>query len=147
MLKPTEYVLGFLFDLKKSQVILIRKLKPNWQKNLLNGVGGKIEEGETPINAMVREFKDETGIDTVESNWKHYATMSSASFNVAVFKAFLDTPLPQKLTDEEPIIVSTNPDFKQTISYHRYVSNIPWLVEMALDDNESGVQFFANITY
>jgi 8-oxo-dGTP diphosphatase len=44
---PTQYVLGFLFDPSQKDVVLIKKLKPEWQKGKLNGVGGKIEEGES----------------------------------------------------------------------------------------------------
>jgi 8-oxo-dGTP diphosphatase len=143
---PTEYVLGFLFDKKKQQVILIKKTEPNWQKNLLNGIGGKIEPNETPVDAMVREFKEETDIITSYQDWKYYAQLTSNHFNVWVFKAFIDTPAPKFVTEEEPIIVSVKPSFTAAISQHRYVSNIPWLVEMALDGNEE-VQFLATVKY
>lgn len=43
-----EYVLGFAFtpkDLKGNQkVVLIEKLKPEWQKGKFNGIGGKLEK-------------------------------------------------------------------------------------------------------
>ena len=44
---PTRYVLGFLFRDNCTSVVLIRKDKPRWQAGLLNGVGGKINDGET----------------------------------------------------------------------------------------------------
>jgi 8-oxo-dGTP pyrophosphatase MutT (NUDIX family) len=56
-----EYVLGFVFNLDKTKVALMRKTKPEWQRGRLNGIGGKIELGETSITAMHREFKEETG--------------------------------------------------------------------------------------
>lgn len=62
-----EYVLGFMFNLAESKVLLVWKNRPAWQAGKLNGVGGKIEEGETPIQAMNREFAEETGFVS-----KHY---------------------------------------------------------------------------
>ena len=49
-----NYVLGFAFNKNFREVLLILKNKPQWQKGLYNGIGGKIEEGELPIEAMVR---------------------------------------------------------------------------------------------
>ena len=61
------YVVGFLFNPDMTEVVLIKKNRPDWQKGLLNGVGGKIESGEDPITAMIREFKEETGVEIY--NW------------------------------------------------------------------------------
>lgn len=61
-----NYVLGFLFT--HSGVVLIQKNTPEWQRGKLNGIGGSIEEGETPYAAMVREFAEETGLQQLEWN-------------------------------------------------------------------------------
>jgi 8-oxo-dGTP diphosphatase len=66
------YVLGFAFLNGDKDVILIEKTKPDWQKGLMNGVGGKLESyDESSLHAMVREFREETGIDTRLTQWKH----------------------------------------------------------------------------
>ena len=56
-----QWSVGFVLDLNATLVLLIRKNRPSWQKGKLNGVGGKVEAGETPTAAMDREFKEETG--------------------------------------------------------------------------------------
>lgn len=43
-----------------DKVLLIEKKRPKWQEGKLNLVGGKIERGETPIDAAIREFDEET---------------------------------------------------------------------------------------
>lgn len=48
----------------KDSTILIRKNRPEWQRGLLNLPGGKIEKGETPEAAAIRELKEETGYNT-----------------------------------------------------------------------------------
>ena len=49
---------GFLTD----NVLLIEKNRPEWQAGRYNLPGGKIEEGETPEAAAVRELEEEAGI-------------------------------------------------------------------------------------
>jgi 8-oxo-dGTP pyrophosphatase MutT (NUDIX family) len=64
------YVLGFYFSEDLDKVLLILKNRPPHLANKLNGVGGKLEERETELDAMVREFKEETGVTTLDSSWK-----------------------------------------------------------------------------
>ncbi|XPP93699.1 NUDIX domain-containing protein (plasmid) [Photobacterium leiognathi subsp. mandapamensis] len=52
-----KYVTGFMLSPDYKQVALITKNKPSWQTNKLNGIGGKIESGETPSEAMARELR------------------------------------------------------------------------------------------
>jgi 8-oxo-dGTP diphosphatase len=63
-----DYVCGFLFHPQHREVALVRKNKPEWQKGKLNGVGGKIEIGESPSAAMEREFLEEAGVRI--NRWK-----------------------------------------------------------------------------
>lgn len=73
-----DYVLGFMFNKHKTQVVLINKLKPEWQKGLLNGLGGKIEPDEVNKSskfAMSREFQEETGVQTDPEKWQEFAMM------------------------------------------------------------------------
>jgi 8-oxo-dGTP pyrophosphatase MutT (NUDIX family) len=56
-----RYVVGFCFDFNHENVLLICKNRPDWQAGRLNGLGGKIEDGESPLTAVGREFAEETG--------------------------------------------------------------------------------------
>lgn len=50
-----------LFTNNYKQVLLVKRNK-NPYINCWNGIGGKIEVNETPIEAAIRECKEETGI-------------------------------------------------------------------------------------
>lgn len=58
---PKRYTVGIVFDYSMEEcLMLLTNHGPCPGK--LNGVGGKIEDGETPDIAMAREFYEETGI-------------------------------------------------------------------------------------
>jgi len=125
MKQRTHYVAGFLFNRQETEVVLIRKNRPAWQKGLLNGVGGKIEQGESPSFAMTREFKEETGMNV--EGWAEFACLEFDKACVHFFMAHSDVYQVSSLTDEEVnvYLVISLPEL-QTIP------NIQWLIPMAL---------------
>lgn len=56
-----NYVVIMLFNKSYTKVLLVKRSK-NPYKGCWNGIGGKIENAETPIEAAIRECKEETGI-------------------------------------------------------------------------------------
>lgn len=59
---PTKerFVVGFVFSKNPERILLVLKNRPAWQSGKFNGIGGKIENFETPLEAMNREFVEET---------------------------------------------------------------------------------------
>jgi len=142
-LKPLRYVLGFLFRDNCTSVALIRKDKPKRQAGLLNGIGGKIEDGETELEAMVREFREETGVDTSESGWRQYCEMSGDAFTVYCFVARDSDAWEKAATETSETVEKHHPDL---LSEQDCVSNLRWLVELALDENY-GKDIYATVRY
>lgn len=138
---PVPYVLGFLFSDDGTHVVLIRKNKPQWQAGLLNGVGGKVEVGETPHDAMIREFGEETGV--VTRAWIPFCKMSGDWFSVDCFKAF-DTEALVKAKTKTSEKVEVLPCGE--LGERDCVSNLHWLIGLARDDNY-GKPFYATVKY
>ena len=126
----TSYVVGFVFSTNRKSVALIRKTKPEWQAGKLNGVGGHVEAGEQSITAMVREFREETGIVVPEDQWTRFATMVGKDYVCNCFKAFTDTVFSVKTCTEEPVGVYA----VDTLTNQTSIHNIAWLVHLALDE-------------
>lgn len=127
-----HYVLGFAFDTDAPRVALIRKNRPNWQAGKLNGVGGKVEASETALQAMRREFREETGADVSEEDWSHFGVLEGVDFLVWCFKT--------KLADFDALRSETDEAVESqylTDSTWRLesISNLPALVYTALDPN------------
>jgi 8-oxo-dGTP diphosphatase len=117
-----NYVAGFLFG-NDDTVWLIRKTKPAWQKGKLNGIGGKVEEGETTNQAMNREFIEEASLDI--GGWTWFLTLTDdKEYAVEFFYAFSnDTPV--TMTDEilEQVNWKSLPD--------DVIPNLNWIIPMA----------------
>jgi 8-oxo-dGTP pyrophosphatase MutT (NUDIX family) len=97
----TRYVLGFAFG-SHGRVLLIRKERPAWQRGRMNGLGGKVESGETDAQAMRREFLEECGLDVPENKWELKGSCIGRSFRIAVFSTELsEHDFPVSLTDEQ----------------------------------------------
>lgn len=121
-----RYVVGFMFDERESSVLLIRKTRPAWQAGKLNGIGGRIEEGETPAQAMRREFIEEVGIDC--DSWKYFCTLSDErEWQIDFFYAIGPIWRAEPLTDEQPEICGL-----AEISRALTIPNLNWLIPMAL---------------
>lgn len=146
-----EYVVGFLFNEDKTQVALIQKIKPEWQKGKLNGIGGKIEEGETPILAMNREFKEEAGLDGLE--WKYFTSIEGENLNydkrdtqgfkVHFFHAHSDKIIGvESITEERIYVLGLELIRSADIWGLNVIPNIRWLIPMALSMNSDSATSF-----
>lgn len=129
-----KYVCGFLtFTLPGSEekrVVLVHKNRPKWQAGKFNGVGGKVEFGESPTQAMIREFAEEAGI-VGGIQWKLFAELNGPDYTVLYYTAFLPnwTPAYEATTDEAitdhsinnlPEMVSPSKQLLEMIDHNYY---------------------------
>lgn len=126
--RPQDYVCGFAFADKL--VALVTKAKPEWQKGKLNGVGGKVEEGETVLEAMVREFKEETGILTDEKDWGHFVTLHTKGSEIHFLRAQIGVDFNIKHLPEEPVRWY---GINDVMMRQDKIPNLNWLIPMALN--------------
>lgn len=86
-----EWVVGFLFNDDATEVVLIRKNRPEWQAGRLNGVGGKVEQDDVSlVGAMEREFLEEVGVEVYGDGWHHFASLDWEEGVVHFLRAFDD---------------------------------------------------------
>lgn len=119
----TSYVLGFLFSEDRESILLIKKDHPTWMAGKLNGIGGKIESGESSMDAIRRECREEIGLDI--STWSMYACMETLDARVDCFVAMGDIYDAIQCTDEEIFVLPSN----RMPAHALY--NLPWLIPIA----------------
>lgn len=127
------WVNGFAFTRNRKHVLLIEKTKPDWQAGRLNGIGGKVEYRETPLDAMVREMREEAGITLTD--WRHFVTMNIAGAGQMFCYVAFDDAVKDGVTQEEEIVSLVRVNSLHT---RLTVRNLPVLIALALDD--SGLQ-------
>lgn len=120
------YVVGFAFSNDTNYILLIKKLHPEWQKGSLNGIGGKIEGDETPLQAMKRECMEESGLHLT---WEHRGVMNGMNgdgkpFECHIFYAYNDSIWEFEQKEDEQLQV-----YKVTeLQNHKMISNLRFLI-------------------
>lgn len=118
-----RWVVGFLFQ--GDRVALVAKTHPEWQAGKLNGVGGKVESDETPLQAMQREFAEEAGAQV--EDWREFAVLNVEAGAIHFFCSHGEHEL-KSLTEE---IVSWHP--LSDLATLPVIPNLHWLIPLALD--------------
>jgi 8-oxo-dGTP diphosphatase len=125
-----QFVCGFMFDALDigARVLLTQKQRPKWQAGKLNGIGGEVNRGESFNQAMMREFREETGNSF--DKWTYFCRMryidhETIHFFYGVGALFYEC---KTQTDEPLINLSV-----QTLIHHydHCVADVRWLVPMA----------------
>jgi 8-oxo-dGTP diphosphatase len=149
-MKKQEYSLGFAFSEDLRQVLLIKKLRSpkllgDKMIGKLNGIGGHVERNESGYDCMVRESKEETGLDLVD--WNYYCCLEAKFGKVYCFYTVTDDIYNfGQQEDEELMIYFTgyNPKVCSKFCYRDFnrMFNLDYLIPMAinhykkLDDTE-----------
>lgn len=143
----TSYVLGFSFTCDLRSVILINKTRPTWQAGRLNGIGGHIEKNETPTEAMVREFVEETGWAAAQ-DWQGFGRLSGRDWEVFLFRSRSNVPS----SDRDYILMKTGEEGSVAIFSVADVlkgtflplPNLRYLIPMALNhiSGEDQAEYF-----
>lgn len=160
MAQIKEYVLGFAFDEKSEKVVLILKDRPDWQKGLYNGVGGKVEKNDfdrcnANLNhiysaasakyfAMEREFLEESGVLIPFDKWNYFALMEfeddvmGGTALVHCFTIKSDLIENCKTQESEMISIKLVEDVFAPRNFKHMVFNLPSMVGLALN---TGLKF------
>lgn len=98
----TRYVLGFIFNSDYSEVLLIQKNRPDWQKGKLNGIGGHLEEGENARSAVSREVHEESSLLILSDNWSYVIDAEWENGEMSVFTVRYEKDMKdaKSMTDE-----------------------------------------------
>lgn len=122
-----HYVLGLVFNKDQSKILLVNKKRPSWMKGMFNGIGGKIEEGELPEDAMHRESFEETGYD---HRFEHALTFTCPGGTVYVFMASDNSEtIAFKQIEDEILSVWDVQDIHSTMPV---MANLKWIIPLCL---------------
>lgn len=125
----TQYVVGYMFDNRMQVVALIRKSRPAWQRDRLNGIGGHVEPGESFDEAMRREFREETGVDW--PLWIPFARLQGPSSDLMLYAAVTEKVYDVMTQTDEDVDVYPINDVLLGVRGD-LIPNVQWSVAMAI---------------
>ena len=99
-----------LFVVRDGRVLLIRK-KRGLGAGKINGPGGRIEPGEAPVDAAVRETQEELGVtpqQVTQSGELYFQFVDGLSLHAHVFKAGDCLGAPRETDEAVPLWVSVD---------------------------------------
>lgn len=122
-----HYTVGFIFNKSLEKVLLIHKLRPEWQNGKINGIGGKFEDGEESLDCIVREIKEETGIRTNKQYWVYAGSNTAPDWKVDFYAYHFngEESEAQSMTDE------TVEWFNLSQLPANLIPNLHWLIPLA----------------
>jgi len=123
-----RYVAGLMYSEDLSKVAMVLKNRPEWQAGKFNAIGGKIEHDEDPAAAMVREFREETGVQTSQHDWEFFTNLQGPWGSVMFFLMRDDRVFEVKTMEDEEIHIIGVRDLP-----HNIIGNLRWIIPMSLD--------------
>lgn len=130
-----HYVLIFVFNNDFTRVLLVRKKRPDWMNGKWNGIGGKIEENETPQNAALREMDEEIG--NVKFDLRHILTFTCPGGTVYTFRAI--SPYRSIKWDQKE-----DETIREWDTYdlpNKMMNNLTWLIPLCWADIQTPISF------
>lgn len=122
-----RYTAAFIFNSELTKVLLIQKNRPEWQAGKLNGIGGKLELGETIQEGISREVWEECGLEINPGDWTHFAELAGDDWVVSFFTYKLEEIVEvESKTDE---IVDW---YSSTEIPNQVIPNLKWLIPLAI---------------
>lgn len=123
----TSYVLGFLFTPDEQHVVLLQKTHgPADMAGKFNGVGGKIEVGESALAAMERETREEIGLAGVA--WLCYGRMYGLGWECHLFRAHDERAAAAEGQEDEKVFLVDPLALPMDA-----MRNLSWLIPVALE--------------
>ncbi len=135
------YTLAFI--IRKDEVLLLNRNKTPWM-GAWNGVGGKIHEDETPLDCIIRETKEETGIILTSDivipkgtvTWNQFDAKGNGLY---LFVAFVDDDFnyPVPLVVDEGILDWKKISWACDMDNQGIARNIPYFLETIINEKQN----------
>jgi|SRR5882757_10613141 len=144
-----QYTIGIVLHTFMDQVLLIRKVKPLWQMGKLNFPGGHMEKGESAIDCVAREFKEETDLDIPREDWIVMGRIEGNGYQMMIYTAQYNSRhgIPKSLTVEEVGWEYLSNLLNGSLYQGNIISNIPWLAHLAINFHRQGFNGQDKLTF
>ena len=132
-----KYTIGIAFYNDFEKVLLIKKIKPEWQKNRWNFPGGSCEVGEYPLWCVVKEFKEECNFHSETEEWTYVGFMENQyEWKVSIYAL---KEIGKRIKEIKSLTKEKVKLFNILGLPEEKLSNVRWLCELAINVLKPGV--------
>ena len=85
---------------QEDKICLMRRFNTGWNDGMYALMGGHVEDGESPVSAVIREAREELGINVAEEDLTYLLTMSVNPDHIYLY--FMVDKFEGKITNMEP---------------------------------------------
>lgn len=112
--------------------LFVRKNRPGWQAGKLNAIGGSIEEGESPIEAQIREIFEETGLVITPSQCQLMLVLigPKQAYRVYFFRIYLDEEFMKTAVTKTDEAIEMH--IIDSLDLATCVPNLRWMLPMVI---------------
>lgn len=126
-----SYVVGLAFDEDLRVVALIHKEHgPESVVGMWNGLGGTIEPGESPAEAMSREFEEESGVGIPAERWRGLGVLETERYVLHFLTTSTDDIYHCDTMEDEKVMLYSIRCLPEEI-----MPNMRWMIPFALDQD------------
>jgi 8-oxo-dGTP pyrophosphatase MutT (NUDIX family) len=126
------WVLGFGFDPYGRVALIQKRSTAHVHAGCWNALGGKIEPGEEPVDAMRREFLEESGVDIEQSKWLQIGHIVGKWGDVTMFTCTDYTVQHVTTKTDEQVCLFTPWELRNNRSYIKCGDNVLPLIDLIL---------------
>jgi len=131
--KDMVIVCGIVHDGNRdSEVILIEKNRPEWQKGCYNLVGGHIKTYENPDDAAAREFGEETNLYFENHQFELVGSMNFGDVSVYTYTIRVDGKYVKNnmksMTDEKVVSMLIH----EVLVHPKIINNLRYIIPKCL---------------
>lgn len=124
-----NYNLCFVFNSDLTKVLLIHKNRPEWMNGLINGLGGKIEDGEDTLLSVIREVKEESNLNLDKDSLMLITDVNSLDFTMKVYACAYKGNIDDSKSLEDEEVEWFNVDNLP----HNVIPNLFWMIPLSID--------------
>lgn len=137
-----KYVCGMLISTDTRFVTMLTKNRPEYLSGKLNFPGGKIEDNETPLEAITREFEEETGVRI--EDWTLVGTFGDDSFIIYYFVCKSSTIVDVRTRTDEVVTNQLTREILYPSDYTHVNQPNSMMLALALQDQ---IQYPVHFSY
>lgn len=136
-----QYVVNAIFSPDLQDILIIRKNRPQWQAGKFNLIGGKVEVSEDFCDAVIRETKEECGLDISSDDIRNVGIIEKKNEYLVVCYVTVTESIYEFSSMTDEAVYRVTMEELRSLPEEKRVNNLLSLVELGKCSLKDGNRF------